>query len=207
VRSFDWLDVAVPPGTVPREYLDLDELRAWARTQPDARAALATVERGDWLLFLALLAVGDEAALRKLVLAVCACAREALPFGPDDPRPRAALDAAEGWARGELDRSEPRTASAHAQAAAAQLLPAPQAVCHACAACARAVLARERPPSWKAAIADQALRATALLLADAAAPPVGDGSPPAAWDARRARVSDERAAVLRRFAERLRAAI
>jgi hypothetical protein len=203
----DWLDVAIPPGTVAREYLDLDELRVWADTQPNARAALQSVERGDWLLFLALMAVGDEASLRRLVLAMCACVREVLSHGPDDPRPAAALEAAEKWARGELERSEPRAASAHAQAAAAQLLPAPQVVCHACAACARSVLARERPASWKAAIADQALRAPAQMLADAAVPSVPDGAPMADYDARRKKVAAERSVVLRRFALRLRTAL
>jgi hypothetical protein len=207
VEAVSWFDTAVPPGSVPREYLEIEELRVWARTQADAKAALQSVERADWLLFLALLAVGDEAALKKLVLATSACVRETLAHAPADPRPREALDAAEKWARGELDRSEPRAASAHAQAAAAQLGPAQQAICHACAACARAVLARERNPSWKAAIADQALRAPAQVLADASAPAVPDGAPMASYDARRKKVADERLAVLRRFAVRLRTAL
>lgn len=220
VEAVSWFDTAVPPASVPREYLEIDELRVWVRTQPDAKAALQSVERADWLLFLALLfpvtlsegpGTGPEskgeAALKKLVLATCACVRETLAHAPADPRPREALDAAEKWARGELDRSEPRAASAHAQAAAAQLAPSQQAICHACAACARAVLARERNPSWKAAIADQALRAPAQVLADASAPPVPDGAPMADYDARRKKVADERLAVLRRFAVRLRTAL
>jgi hypothetical protein len=200
-----WFDDGVPRGAVAREYLEIDALRAWAAELPDARAAFGAAERGDWLLFLALIAVSDEAGLRRLVAAVCACVREVVAL-VDDPRPVAALEAAERWSRGELDRAEPRAASAHAQAAAEGRTAEQQIVCHACAACARAVLARERNVGWKAAIADQALRAPAQLIADRAVDPLTDGSV-GDYDARRQRVAQTRAEVLRRFATRIRSAI
>src|SRR5204863_269688 len=135
--------------------------------------------------------------------ATCGCVREVLPQGPADARVEAALIAAERWSRGEIDRGEPRTAAAHAQAAAVGQSRIQQVVCHAAAACARAVLATERPPGWKAAIADQALRAPAQLLADLAVPGPADESV-AAYDARREAVAAARAEVHHRFAARLR---
>ena len=74
----------------------------WARlptTPADPAAAWLACPRGDWLLWLA----GRCPALPRaaLVLAACACAREALHLVPaGEDRPRAAIEAAEAWARG-----------------------------------------------------------------------------------------------------------
>jgi hypothetical protein len=200
-----WLEALVPMGAVAREHLEVDALREWAQAEPDRATAMREAERADWLLFLALLDI-DEPRLRALVAATCRCVREALEHGPTDPRVEGALTTAERWSRGEIDRAEPRTAAAHAQAAAVGLPAAHQVVCHAAAACARAVLALERPPSWKAAIADQALRAPAQLLADRAVGAPTDDSV-AAFEARREAVARARAAVHRRFAIVLRTAL
>jgi hypothetical protein len=195
-----WLDASVPGGSIAHEHLDLDAFRAWAATMPSLPAALAAVTRADWLLFLALLET-DEQKLTTLVSHTCACVRELLPHGPADPRVEAALIAAERWSRGETDRGEPRTAAAHAQAAAVGRSRTEQVVCHAAAACARAVLALERPPAWKAAIADQALRASVLLLADLAVAGPADESV-AAYEARREAVAAARVVVHQRFLAR-----
>ena len=60
--------------------------------------AWASCPRGDWLLAIAARAGTDP---RKIVAAACACARFALEYLPDtEIRPRAAVDAAEGWVDG-----------------------------------------------------------------------------------------------------------
>ena len=74
----------------------------WARlptTPADPAAAWLACPRGDWLLWLA----GRCPALPRaaLVFAACACVREALHLVPaGEDRPRAAIEAAEAWARG-----------------------------------------------------------------------------------------------------------
>ena len=84
----------------------------WLRTaaHPDLASAWAACQRGDWLLWLAARLSGPpwSDSRRPLVLAACACAREALPAFearyPADLRPRHALDTAEAWCRSEATR-------------------------------------------------------------------------------------------------------
>jgi hypothetical protein len=203
--SATWIESLAPAGAVAREHLEIDALRTWAASLADRATALATAERADWFLFLALFDL-DEPRLRALVGATCRLVREVEPCGPVDARVAEAISAAEQWSRGQVDRSLARSAAAHAQAAAVGLPSAQQVVCHAAAACARSVLALERPASWKAAIADQAIRAPLVLLADRAVPAASDDTVQAI-DARRQAVADERASLHRRFVTVLRNAL
>ncbi len=73
--------------------------RDFASAYPTLESAWHACERGDWLLWLA----GRLPAFPRplLVLAACACAREALIHVPaNEPRPLRAIEAAEAWARG-----------------------------------------------------------------------------------------------------------
>jgi hypothetical protein len=79
------------------------EAVTWARDYDTPAAAWAACERGDWMLWLAgrLAEPSRSDARRPLVLAACACARLALPYVfHDEPRPLAAIELAEQWARG-----------------------------------------------------------------------------------------------------------
>ena len=99
----------------------------WLRTaaHPDLASAWAACQRGDWLLWLAARLSGPpwSDARRPLVLAACACAREALPAFearfPKDSRPRHALDTAEAWCRGDATQDEVLAAQRAAAAASA----------------------------------------------------------------------------------------
>ena len=77
----------------------------WARTQPSLAAAWRTCERGDWMLWLAGRRIDKLGSMahRRVVQAAAACARLALPIyearRPGDRRARAAIVAAERWAR------------------------------------------------------------------------------------------------------------
>ncbi len=78
--------------------------------------AWARCPRGDWMLWLAARAEVDR---RLVVLAACECARLALPYVPSgEDRPRAAIETAERWTRGEATMAEVRGAAAYAYAAA-----------------------------------------------------------------------------------------
>jgi hypothetical protein len=72
----------------------------WASDQPDPRTAWEACPRGDWMLWLA---VELGAERRDVVAAVCLCARPALRHvRTGEDRPRRAVEAAEGWLRGEV---------------------------------------------------------------------------------------------------------
>jgi hypothetical protein len=87
----------------------------WCRTHPDLATAWATCTRGDWMLWLA----GRTGTRREdIVLAACACAREALVYVRNgEDRPRLCLETTEAWARGEATISQVRAARAAAAAA------------------------------------------------------------------------------------------
>ena len=90
----------------------------WARQYPDAKSALESCERPDWMFWLARERGVDR---RIIVRAACACARTALQFvQAGEDRPRLALEAAERWTRGEATIEEVRAArrAAYADAAA-----------------------------------------------------------------------------------------
>jgi hypothetical protein len=65
-----------------------------------------------------------------LALWAAACAEHVLELfesaGPGDPRPRAAIESARAWARGELPMMQARAAGGHAMAAARDLRGAPR---------------------------------------------------------------------------------
>ncbi len=82
----------------------------WVRATPgEPKKLWAVCPRGDWMLWLAWKARVER---RLLVRAACACARGALVHVPaSDKRPRRALEAAEAWARGEVDLAAVRRAA------------------------------------------------------------------------------------------------
>ena len=98
-----------------------DEAQEWADARADESAydLWRSCPRGDWLLWLATEAGVDR---RQITLAACACARLVLDLVPDgEERPRLAIEAAEGWARGEvlIEAVESANADAYAAASAA----------------------------------------------------------------------------------------
>jgi len=96
--------------------------------------AYAQCERGDWMLWFAA-RVGVDRKL--VVLAACDCAETALKYVPEgEDRPRAAIEMARAWTRGEATIEQVRKAAAAAAAAA-------YAYAAADAAAARATARRE----------------------------------------------------------------
>ena len=83
-------------------------------TQRDPR--LVTIRRGGSL---------TDADHRLLALWAASCAEHVLPLfesvQPDDPRPRAAIEAGRAWVRGELAMMQARAAGGHAMGAAREL--------------------------------------------------------------------------------------
>lgn len=88
----------------------------WLDGRTDPVAAWQECPRGDWMIWI----IGKSGVSRQeVVLLACSCARLALPHvlkGED--RPRLALEAAEGWARGEVGIGEVRRVVKSAYAAA-----------------------------------------------------------------------------------------
>lgn len=80
------------------------ELLTWARTCKTPERAWSRCKSAEWLLW----ALAHTGAHRPtLVLTACDCARLLLPVvRAGDNRPLAAIEGAEGWARGEVSRSE-----------------------------------------------------------------------------------------------------
>ena len=95
----------------------------WLKTQPNARTAWATCQRGDWMLWLAGVLAGPPGSdsRRPLVLAACDCAELSKPYWPTgDDRPANALSVARSWARNEgATLDDVRAAEELAAAAAA----------------------------------------------------------------------------------------
>ncbi|MGB1225791.1 MAG: putative immunity protein, partial [Mycobacterium sp.] len=88
----------------------------WLADRTDMQQSWDDCPRGDWLLWLLERAGADR---KQTVLAACDCARTALQHVPDgEDRPRLAIEAAEGWARGEVSRDDVRMAARAAYAAA-----------------------------------------------------------------------------------------
>lgn len=87
---------------------------------------LVTVRRGGTL---------QDDDHRRLALWAADCAEHVLPFfeqaRPDDDRPRAAIEQARAWTRGEITMSEARTAAFAANAAARDLAGAARHAAHA----------------------------------------------------------------------------
>ena len=94
---------------------------AYAESHRSLHAAWDACERGDWMLWLLgrLSGPPESASRRKLVLAACACARLSLKHvSKGEKRPRAAIEAAEDWAKGgETTLNQVRNANAAANAA------------------------------------------------------------------------------------------
>jgi hypothetical protein len=86
-----------------------------ARYETDWERAWNECPRGDWLLAVAARQNVERAAL---VRAACACAELAAEYVPDDePRPHAALDAAQRWLEGRDDPEARERASADVERA------------------------------------------------------------------------------------------
>ena len=120
---------------------------------PDPR--LVTIRRGGTLTD------GDH---HLLALWAAACAEHVLPLveaeRPDDPRPRAAIDHARAWVRGEVGMMTARAAGGHAMGAARALRGAPRHAAYAAgqAGCVAHVAAHDL---GAAAYAIKAVRAAA----------------------------------------------
>jgi hypothetical protein len=89
---------------------------------PDVRdPRLTTIRRGGSL---------TDADHHLLALWAADCAEHVLPLveaaRPDDPRPRAAIEAIRAWSRGELPMMAARAAGGHAMGAARDLVGAPR---------------------------------------------------------------------------------
>jgi len=136
-----WTDTILSPLRPCQDAMD------WARTQPDLATAWATCPRGDWLLWLWDRYCGGpmDDRRRPLVLAACECARSALPIFeaqyPTDKRPRASLELAERWGRGDpvtrealVAASSSASSSAYDSSAASSFAAAPAAAAPASAA-------------------------------------------------------------------------
>ena len=77
------------------------EAVAWVGTR-DLATAWRECERADWMLWLCGIMAGTKnwPIWQQVVLATCACARQALRFVPaGENRPLAAIEAAEVWAK------------------------------------------------------------------------------------------------------------
>ncbi|MBL8930685.1 MAG: hypothetical protein JNL54_11215 [Kineosporiaceae bacterium] len=102
---------------------------------------------------------------RLLALWAASCAEHVLPLfeqvAPDDDRPRAAIDAARAWTRGELAMMRTRALGGHAMAAARPLRGAPRFAAYA-AGQAAAVAHVPEHDLGAAAYAIKAVRAAAL---------------------------------------------
>jgi hypothetical protein len=134
--------------------------------------AWAACDRADWMFWLCGRMVGETGwpTRQELVLAACACAETVLPLFekkyPNDDRPRKAIEAARGWARGTEVVAQVRSdayAAAYAAADAAAYAAA------AAAAAADAIAADAYAYAAAAAAAADAiaeLQASAIRLYD-----------------------------------------
>ena len=95
----------------------------WAEKYPTLDEAWNACERGDWMgWLLGQLLVGKEGPENRgdLVLAACDCAELVIQHVPDgEDRPRAAIDTARAWARGEATEEEVAAGAAGAAGDAA----------------------------------------------------------------------------------------
>ncbi len=135
----------------------------------DPATAWAECPRGDWLLWVAGRLGADR---RTLVLAACACARDALRFVPSgETRPLAAIETAERWVRGEASIRDVRAAAAAAADARAAASSAAAAWAADAADAARAAdaAASSAAAAWAAAAAAWAADAAAWASSAAAA--------------------------------------
>jgi len=174
----------------------------WARTQPSLAAAWRTCERGDWMLWLAGRRIVTAGSLshRRVVKAAASCARLALPIyearRPNDKRPRAAILAAEQWARVPSEANKQK-ASADADAADAAASAADAAYADAYAAASAAAAADADASAAAAAYAAAYAAASAADAADAAAAAADAAAADA--DAARKRSLSRSAAIVRRI--------
>ena len=117
------------------------EAREWIGER-DLESAWNECERADWMLWFAA-RVGVDRKL--VVLAACDCAETALKYVPEvEDRPRAAIEMARAWTRGEATIKQVRKAADAADAAADAAAYAADAAAAAAAYAADAVRARAR---------------------------------------------------------------
>ena len=91
------------------------EARDWAAAYPTPSAAWAACDRGDRMLWYAVMVGADR---RRIVRAAAACARLALPFTAE-PSVRVAVETAESWSRGGATLGQVQVAASAAAYAAA----------------------------------------------------------------------------------------
>jgi hypothetical protein len=113
-----------------------DDAVKWALTQPSLAVAWRNCERGDWMLWLLARLDADRPTM---VRAAACCAELALPYaGETEPECMAAIQAAVGWADGELSIEVVDAAGAAADAAADAAYAARSRTLSQCADIARA---------------------------------------------------------------------
>jgi hypothetical protein len=133
------------------------EAREWAGDRSPL-AAWDECERADWLLWWAARTKVDTK--QKIVLAACACARQALRFVPaDEKRPLRAIEAAERWAKNPTEKKRKAAARAADAAAYAAAARAADAAAYAAAAAAAAARAADAAAYAAAAAATDTARA------------------------------------------------
>lgn len=141
-----------------------DDVVTWARPFADEwERAWTECVRGDWLLGIAARAGADHATI---VRAACSCARFGLDYLPDhEPRPAAAIAAAERWAEGHDDAGERERAAAAGEAAIEEA--SDPAVVAAASAALAALRSVERPED-AASVARSVVSAAVLDAGDCA---------------------------------------
>ena len=149
----------------------------WATSFPSLADAWAACSRGDWMLWLA---AKLEIPRPLLVLAACACAREALVHvSAGEDRPLRAIETAEAWARGgdgAPSLADVRTAADAAYAAAAAAAADAAAASAAYAAADAAYAAAAADAAADAAYAAAAAAADAAYAAAYAAYAAADAA-------------------------------
>jgi hypothetical protein len=158
--SKHWTDKLVAMNACP-------DAVEWARGYPSLAAAWKACRRADWMLWLAGELCRTVPARKRLVLAVCACARTALKYVPEgEKRPLIAIQTAERWARG-THSVTPEDVRATAYAAHASATHAAAAAAHASATHAAAA-AYAYATAYAAAAAHASANATHAAAAYAA---------------------------------------
>jgi len=143
----------------------------WASEQKNQKQAWNDCERGDWMLWLLGKLSGQPESFKrkKLVLAVCECARLSLKYvKKGEERPLKAIETAEKWAKGQTTIEEVREAAAVASAAYAAAAVAAASAAYAVAA-AYAAADVAASAAYAAAAAAAATYAAAAAADDAAA--------------------------------------
>ena len=148
-----------------------EEALVWAKQFASLDEAWLRCERGNWMLWLAgrLSGKRESLARKKVVLAVCQCARLALPYvRKGELRPLQAIETAEKWAKGD-DSITLEELDAAGEAAWAAGVAAREAARAAAWAAVAAAVAAAGAAAWAAGAAARAAAWAAVAAAREAA--------------------------------------